>query len=333
VVLSQIDLKPIAREGISTMFNRRDIAMGLGLVGAVGALAGHSGPALAAGKSVPRPPVPPKGPWTREGDLRRAGGVLHYAVAGERRDDTPPVVLLHKLGGWLSDWRQVALLLAQGRQVIAFDLPGHGGSRWDGPAPYIQSLGETAALLVGAFDELGFDKVDLIGTSLGGCLAVPLAAFWPERIRKLALVSCALGHRRSLTEIAAAIDAKQSALFDANGNPVPTPPQLLVDIFGIINAGPINEEGILSRRAAGKWIQPSERGVAITEIAGTMTRIEAPTLLVYGDRDKAYPKFRAQAEAALKQGRTAIVENAGAFVMQDNPPATAKVLSTFLTKE
>jgi pimeloyl-ACP methyl ester carboxylesterase len=306
------------------MLNRRDVAKILGLTGTLGAF-----PALAA-PTASTAPSAPKGPWTRQGELRRAGGVLHYAVIGEPVPGKPPIVLLHKLGGWLSDWRFVAPLLAKGRQVIAFDLPGHGGSRWDGPAPYIQTLGETAALLVGAFDELGFASVDLIGTSLGGCLAVPLAAFWPERVRKLALVSCALGTRRSLAEIATAIDAKQGALFDAKGDPVPTPPQLLADIFGIINTGPINADGILSRKAAGRWIQPSERGVAITDIAGTLKRIEAPTLLVYGDRDKAYPKFRPAAEAALRNGRTAIVANSGAFVMQDNPPATAKVLRAFV---
>lgn len=310
------------------MFSRREIASAIGLAGVASAI-----PALAAPKAAPKPtapPLPPKGPWTRQGDLRRAGGVLHYAVIGEPVTGKPPIVLLHKLGGWLSDWRFVAPLLAEGRQVYAFDLPGHGGSQWDGPAPYIQTLGETAALLVGAFDELGFDKVDLIGTSLGGCLAVPLASFWPERIHKLALVSCALGHRRTLAEIKAAVDDKQGALFDSNGDPVPTPPELLSQIFGIVNTGPINADGILSRRAAGKWIQPSERGVAITEIAGTMSRIEAPTLLVYGQFDKAYPKFRPAAEAALKRGKTAVVENAGAFVMQDNAPATGRVLKAFL---
>lgn len=306
------------------MLNRRDVAKILGLTGAFGAF-----PALAA-PTAPTAPTAPIGPWTAQGELRRAGGALHYAMIGEPVAGKPPIVLLHKLGGWLSDWRFVAPMLAQGRQVIAFDLPGHGESRWDGPAPYIQSLGETAALLVGAFDELGFAEVDLIGTSLGGCLAVPLAAFWPERVRKLALVSCALGQRRSLAEIAAAIDAKQGALFDAKGNPVPTPPQLLADIFGIINTGPINADGILSRQAAGRWIQPSERGVAITDIAGTLKRIEAPTLLVYGDRDKAYPKFRPAAEAALRNGHTVVVENSGAFVMQDNPAATGKVLRAFV---
>lgn len=306
------------------MLNRRDAAKMLGLAGAMSAL-----PVKAASSARPAA-VPPAGPWTRQGDLRRAGGVLHHAVIGEAAAGKPPIVLLHKLGGWLSDWRFVAPMLAEGRQVIAFDLPGHGGSRWDGPAPYIQTLGETAALLVGAFDELGLERVDLIGTSLGGCLAVPLAAFWPERVRKLALVSCALGPRRSLSEVKAAVDDKQGALFDKNGDPVPTPPELLTQIFGIINTGPINADGVLSRKAAGHWIQPSERGVAVTDIAGTLARVQAPTLLVYGDRDKAYPKFRPAAEAALRSSRTAVIENSGAFVMQDNPPATGKVLKSFV---
>lgn len=307
------------------MLNRRDIARMLAFAGAMGSL-----PAQAARVEGPAPVIPPPGPWTRQGSLRRAGGLLHYAVIGAPVSGKPPVVLLHKLGGWLSDWRFVAPMLAEGRQVIAFDLPGHGSSRWDGPAPYIQTLGETAALLVGAFDELGLEQVDLVGTSLGGCLAVPLAAFWPERVRKLALVSCALGPRRSLAEVKAAVDDKQGALFDGNGDPLPTPPELLTQIFGIINTGPINAEGVLSRKAAGRWIQPSERGVAITDIAGTLKRIQAPTLLVYGDRDKAYPKFRPAAEAALKDGRTVVIENSGAFVMQDNPPATGKALKAFL---
>lgn len=317
------------------MLNRRDLVRSLGVAG-IGTMAGVMGVApvyAAAGKANLREVTPPNGSWTRQADLRRAGGILHYAVIGEPVPGKSPVVLLHKLGGWLSDWRFVAPMLAQGRQVIAFDLPGHGSSQWDGPPPYIQTLGETAALLVGAFDEMGIDQVDLLGTSLGGCLSVSLAAFWPERVRKLALVSCALGPRRSLAEIKAAVDEKQAALFDKNGDPVPTSPDLLRQIFGIINAEAINKEGILSRIAAGHWIQPSERGVAITDIAGTMKRIEAPTLLVYGDRDKAYPKFRPTAEAALKNGRTTVVENSGAFVMQDNPAATGKVLKAFIESD
>lgn len=312
----------------TAMMDRR--ALGKGLIAVSAGIAGAATtPACAASPARPvGAPLP--GPWTATGTLQRAGGVLHYATIGAANPAVPPVVLLHKLGGWLSDWRHVAPLLAQGRQVIAFDLPGHGASRWEGPAPYILTLGEIAALLVGALDEMGIDKVHLFGTSLGGCTGVSLAAFWPERIQSLAIISSALDGRRTLSQIKALVDEKQTHLFDKNGDPLPTTAAQLRAIFGIVNAEPISVEGNQSRLAAGHWTQPCERGVAITDIAGNIARIQARTLLVYGQYDKAYLKFRAATQAALRNGRSVVVPNSGAFVMQDNPAETARVLNAFL---
>jgi pimeloyl-ACP methyl ester carboxylesterase len=309
------------------MINRRDFARGAGVLAAAASIG--ASPALARTARVAAP-VPPVGPWTAFGKLRRAGGVLNYATLGPQDSGKPPVVLLHKLGGWMADWRFVAPALAQGRHVIAFDLPGHGGSKWDGPVPYIQTLSESAALLIGALDELGIDKIDLLGTSLGGCVGVVLAALWPERVNRLAVVSSALARRRSLAEVKVGIDQKQTALYDKNGLPVPTPRELLKSIFGTVHTSPIWEEGVESRKAAGLWIQPSERGVAVTDLPGALKRIEAPTLLVYGQFDNTYLRFRAAAEAALRNSRTEIVPDAGSFVVQDNPQATAAVLSRFI---
>ncbi len=274
---------------------------------------------------------PGPGPWTGRGLIQRAGGQLHYVTLGKDQPGKPPVVLLHKLGGWVADWRFVAPALAQNRKVIAFDLPGHGDSRWQGPAPYIQTLGETAALLVGAFDEMGIPQVDLVGTSLGGCVSVPLAAFWPDRVRRLALVSSALGDRRSLAEIAAVVDVPQKKIFSPAGDPLPVDATILVSHFGMLHPEPISAEGNASRRRADHWIQPSERGVGITDLHGTLKRVEAPTLLLYGDKDHAYLKFRAGAEAALNHAVTRFVPNSGAFVMQDNPGPTGEILNAFLS--
>jgi len=304
------------------MIDRRTLNLGLGVF-AASVLAAPATAQVAFSE-------PGNGPWTGGGVLRRAGGLLQYKTLGDRASTKPPVVLLHKLGGWLSDWRFVAPALARDRYVIAFDLPGHGGSRWDGAAPYIQSLAESAALLVGALNEMGIAQIDLIGTSLGGCVSVPLAAYFPERIHRLALVSCALGGPHTLAEIATAIDAPQKKIFTPDGLPLPKDAGLLEQIFGIVHTGPISAEGNASRRQAGRWIQPSERGVAITDIKGLLMRVEAPTLLLYGAKDKAYIKFRTGAEAALKNSRTEFVPDAGAFVMQDNPPATAAALTRFL---
>lgn len=301
-------------------------AVGLGAAGCVASA--QPVPAQATAAAV----VPPQGAWQRFGEVRRAGGILHYAEIGPENSDQPPVILLHKLGGWLSDWRHVAAELGKTRRVIAFDLPGHGGSHWDGAPPYIQTLAETASLMLGAFDELGFDKVDLIGTSLGGCASVLFGAFYPERLNSLAIVSSALGGRRTLEEIKVAIDEGQTDLFGADGMPLRVEPEQLETTFGIINSVQINEEGNDSRQAANVWIQPSERGVGITDVVGTLNRIPTPTLLLYGARDRAYLRFREEAEARLSDSTTEYVPESGAFVMQDNPAATASILQNWLER-
>jgi pimeloyl-ACP methyl ester carboxylesterase len=307
------------------MLSRRDLTTSLGLIAAGGLLASR------AQAQVGFADVP-KGPWTETGLLQRPGGKLHYAKIGVADSNKPPVIVLHKLGGWMADWRHVVPLLAKGRQVIAFDLPGHGLSRWEGPAPYLQTLGETAATLVGAFDEMGLSQVDLLGTSLGGCVGVSLAAMFPNRVHKLAIISSALTRARSLATIAELVDKGQKHLFDASGNPLPTDAKLLSSIFGIVNIEPISAEGNSSRKQADRWIQPSERGVAITDIVANLERVEAETLLLYGALDPNYIRFRVAAETALKHSRTAYVPGAGAFVIQDNPPATAAILAEFLDK-
>ena len=309
------------------MINRRDFVLAAG-IGALG-VAGPAPGAAQAGVDA----TPPEGPWESSNELRRAGGVLHYAATGPDDTGRPPVVLLHRLGGWLSDWRHVAALLGRERRVIAFDLPGHGGSQWQGRPPYVQTLGESASLLVGAFDELEIGRVDLIGTSLGGCVSVILAALWPERINKLAVVSSALAPRRSLEQIRALIDDAQRDLFDENGLPIIFREEMLNETFGIIDTHDIYVESLGSRKAAGRWIQPSERGVAITDIVGTLARVTAPTLVAYGEKDRAYGKYHAGAEAALPGATFLEIPNSGAFAMQEEPAALARVLNDFLESD
>lgn len=305
------------------LIGRRAVAIGLG----IGGLA-----AASRGASLQEGGEPVTAPWTGGGFLPRAGGKLHYVTLGADRGQ-PPLVLLHKLGGWVADWRFVAPALAERRRVIAFDLPGHGGSRWVGPPPYIQSLGETAALLVGALDEMGIEQVDLVGNSLGGCLAVPLAAYWPERVRHLGLVSCALGGPHTLAEIATSVDrARRPVGYTASGAPAILTAQQLVTVFGTTHPERIVADMNASRALAGAWVQPSERGVAITDIRGLCKRVEAPTLLLYGSNNRDYLSFRAAAAAALKRSETAFVPDAGAFVMQDNPQGTVTIMERFLSE-
>src|SRR5215813_12057294 len=96
-------------------------------------------------------------------------------LAFERLGCGPPLVLLHGLGHRRQAWDVVLGPLLPHRQVILADLPGHGES------PPLRPRGEPAGAVLlrevlGLLDELGLDTPHLAGSSLGGRLALEVAA-------------------------------------------------------------------------------------------------------------------------------------------------------------
>jgi pimeloyl-ACP methyl ester carboxylesterase len=100
---------------------------------------------------------------------------------------SPAVLLLHGLGSNGSMWRlQFEALVALGMRPIAPDVPGFGDSRYDGRGWSIRRVAKELADLL---DELGTGPAHVIGLSMGGVIAQQFALDFPERVRKLVLVS------------------------------------------------------------------------------------------------------------------------------------------------
>jgi len=122
--------------------------------------------------------------WERAMAYADVNGLrMYYEIHGAGR----PVVALH--GGLLSiDLSFVDLLptLADGRQVIAIDLQGHGRTTDIDRLPLPENLaGDVVALL----DELGVERADFVGFSYGGLTALAVATLFPERVGRLVLAS------------------------------------------------------------------------------------------------------------------------------------------------
>ncbi len=134
-----------------------------------------AGPLLAsyAVEALRSPPSPPGTlAWAPDIPLRYLdldGTRVRYIVAGEG----PPIVLLHTLRTQLDLFQRVLHPLARHHRVYALDYPGHGWS--DIPAgPYSPELFVTAA---GRFlDRLGIRRATVVGESIGGSIALLLAA-------------------------------------------------------------------------------------------------------------------------------------------------------------
>ena len=133
-----------------------------------------------AAPAVKRAP-PWAGPAAWRCEQRVDGDRLVWLQAG----DGPPLLLLHGYGGEATWWRRNVAFLARARTVYALDLPGFGASRMRGQYTVSRSLD----LVVRWMDLQNIGTPDVAGHSMGGQLAVLLAARRPERVRRLLLLA------------------------------------------------------------------------------------------------------------------------------------------------
>jgi pimeloyl-ACP methyl ester carboxylesterase len=123
------------------------------------------------------------------------GTNLHYIQTGKGHD----VVLLHGLGGNLAVWfLNVIGKLKHEYRFTAYDLRGHGRS--DAP-PGGYTTKDMAEDLKGLLDQLGLNKVHLVGHSWGGDIAMHFTLLYPQRVDKLIVIE---------PNIAALIDFRKS---------------------------------------------------------------------------------------------------------------------------
>ncbi len=125
------------------------------------------------------------------------GRKISYAGAGQ---DGDVILLVHGYGGDRNSWLFLQEPLAARYRVYALDLPGHGTSAKDvGPGPEGLGSGATAGsggtlgvladAVTGVLDALGAERAHLVGHSMGGAVALAVAARDPGRIASLTLIA------------------------------------------------------------------------------------------------------------------------------------------------
>ena len=186
---------------------------------------------------------------------------LYYEVHGSGR----PLVLLH--GGLLTiDLNFGPLLepLAASRPVIAVETRGHGHTADTRRPMTIEAL---ASDVVALLDYLGIEQADLFGFSLGGLVACAVALGAPARVGKL-IVASADAHRPS---------GRQSAPLGEDRLPTPADFQAWRDAYEAVAPDPAHFDEFAAKNQA-----------TVHEVPGwtdELRSLQAPTLLIFGDRD------------------------------------------------
>ncbi len=111
------------------------------------------------------------------------GRKISYAGAGE---DGDVILLVHGYGGDRNSWLFLQEPLAARYQAYALDLPGHGASAKDVGEG---TIGLLAGAVTGVLDALGAGRAHLVGHSMGGAVALAVAAQDPGRVASLTLIA------------------------------------------------------------------------------------------------------------------------------------------------
>ena len=257
---------------------------------------------------------------------------MHLRDTGSR--EAPAVLLLHGFGGNLHSWNDWARLLERERRVIRLDLPGFGLTGPDPTGDYRDAL--AVAILTALLDQLGLERVDVIGSSMGGRIAWRFAADRPERVRRLVLMapdglaSHGLEYGRparvplllNLLPYVLPTPILRATLAGAYADPSKLRPDTL-ELYRDMILAPGVRRAVLDRT----------RGHVLDRPEPILARINAPVLLLWGERDGMVPVSAAPMfQAALRNERLVVLPGVGHVPMEEDPERSIVPVKDFLNE-
>ncbi|HET8679172.1 MAG TPA: alpha/beta fold hydrolase [bacterium] len=263
------------------------------------------------------------------------GSRIRYRVEGSG----PPIVLLHGVGASLEYWNWTTPALRERHTTIAFDYPGFGESE---PRESAYSPSGAAETVLAFLDTVGIRAPVLVGSSLGGAIATLAAGTVPERISALVLVAPGgfgpavnpLMRLQTIPLFGEALVALARldpglATRDLFTEQRRVHPQVL-EIIKTNLARPVHNQTYLKvlRIAVGLG---GVRQSMLAQVHRAAGRITAPTLILWGSRDRIVPHEQAEVASRLIRGsRVHTLKGVGHLPYVETPDEFNTALWAFL---
>jgi pimeloyl-ACP methyl ester carboxylesterase len=250
-------------------------------------------------------------------------GIVHYEVYGRGK----PVILLHGYQGSWGLWQETMAYLGAFYRTYALDFWGFGES---GTKRETYAVQDFVSLVNQFMDQLGIVRAPLVGHSMGGTVSLSVSIKYPERVSKVVVIGSPI---------------VGSSLF------------FFPKVFGYRAFGWLTYNNIwiyksfyhLLAPAYSKnreWAKMMDRDVSRTtmqafftsigtlrktDLRPSLNKVEVPVLAMYGDKDIVVsPKQWQPLQAGAPHVRVERFNNAGHFIMLDEPNEFTKKLKEFL---
>lgn len=240
----------------------------------------------------------------------------HSGPTPSDRGLTSTVVLLHGLMGSRLSWDAQLGQLGAAR-MVAWDMPGYGGSQSLGPSTDFRRL----AMAVDRFaDTIGADTYHLVGISFGGMIAQYAAADGNERVRSLSLLATSPCFGLDGTRPEEWRRARLAQL-DAGLEPI----DLAEGVLRSLGGTGISDQEVDGQVAAAARVSAAALRVSIDclithDSRGLLDTITAPTLCLVGDADDETPQSYSRHLADhIPDARMVTIADAGHLLNAEAP--------------
>jgi pimeloyl-ACP methyl ester carboxylesterase len=265
--------------------------------------------------------------------VRGEAHVSGVRIVHESRGTGPALVCCHAFAVNRTMWQPQLAHFARTHRVVTFDQRGSGQS--DHPVP---TAGESnpytidtfAEDLRGVLDDLGIRRARVLGLSMGGATALRFATRWPERVEALVLASTmasrlpeAIIERAKRVERVLARDGLREAYRFYFGGP----------LFEQVPRDS-DSDGLLEMLTAGATPHGFLGSYAVTidrpSMIEDLDRIQAPTLILVGERDTLYLEEAAAMARRIPSARKRIMKGLGHAMSVEDPETFADEVTRFL---
>lgn len=252
------------------------------------------------------------------------------------RGDGPTLVLLHSLFMDHSTWSAVAGELCRDYRVITPDLPGYGESEKPAPSRFAYDVNAFTSAVADLYAALSLGRASVVGHGLGGSIALTLAARHPELVSKLVVIDPLsesaepwLYGRLAHLPLAGSLVFKQllgRGLFGAYFREL-----FLAEPASVSNERLDNYYLSFNTPAArGSVLATLRATVDARPVAAQTSRIQKPTLVLWGRRDRLLPPSVGQRLAREIRGARFELLDAGHAPQEEKPRELADALRRFL---
>ena len=261
----------------------------------------------------------------------------------QERPGRPRFIALH---GWLDNAASFLPLLPHLPELdlLLLDFPGHGHSAHLPPgAEY--GLATHLHAVLDAADALGWDRVGILGQSMGAEIAALAAAAVPARVERLALLETLGPLAEAEENTAHRLQQAVAATRGRPGAPLRVFPELSVAVRARIQASPMDEagarllvergtravEGGYAWRSDRRLVLPAATRLTEAQVRVLLAAVSCPVQVLYADPAQPYfPEDVRHARLdALPQAALAVLPG-GHHLHMDQPAAVAAVLGAFM---